>query len=81
MKSIAIPQKGRSLEPNERMIMKLLSDGKSLKEIAKIMKLPARVCKSADMAKGTEDISVEACCCRIREKGYQLPKPGDHYEP
>ena len=81
MKSIAIPQKGRSLEPNERMIMKMLSDGKSLNEIAKIMKLPVRVCKSADMAKGTEDMSVEAYCCRIREKGYQLPKPGDHYEP
>ena len=81
MKSIAIPQKGKSLEPNERMIMKMLSDGKSLNEIAKIMKLPVRVCKSADMAKGTEDMSVEAYCCRIREKGYQLPKPGDHYEP
>ena len=80
MKSIAIPKKGRSLEPNERMIMKMLSDGKSLNEIAKIMKLPVRVCKSADMAKGTEDMSVEAYCCRIREKGYQLPKPGDHYE-
>ena len=61
--------------------MKMLSDGKSLNEIAKIMKLPVRVCKSADMAKGTEDMSVEAYCCRIREKGYQLPKPGDHYEP
>lgn len=80
MKPIAIPQKGKSLEPNERMIMKFLSDGKSLNDIAKIMKLPVRVCKSADMAKGTEDMSVEAYCCKIREKGYQFPKPGDNYE-
>lgn len=78
MQPIKIPPKPRSLSPNERMVLKMLSDGKTKHDIAHILGLPVQYRDPlGERSEYSVDRSVEGIISDIRDKGYKIPKFGE----